>query len=195
MYTQSSSPIKNSDHFDSYFENSLHAVALCNQKNQILKINTAGLALFGYQIEEAEQIKSNILISENERTQFEENYAKLWSGELNAFEEECQLIHKGGANFKALVSAYLTSGEHEQYALIYFQELTGQEIIESEINENKILFEVTDKYYIDLAFDTLKEKYPLRTNEAKAKFDKKKKILKVQIPVDESKLEDDMIQT
>lgn len=64
-----------------------------------------------------------------------------------------------------------------------------------EINENKILFEVTDKYYIDLAFDTLKEKYPLRTNEAKAKFDKKKKILKVQIPVDESKLEDDMIQT
>ena len=64
-----------------------------------------------------------------------------------------------------------------------------------EINENKILFEVTDKYYIDLAFDTLKAKYPLRTNEAKAKFDKKKKILKVQIPVDESKLEDDMIQT
>lgn len=41
------------------------------------------------------------------------------------------------------------------------------------------------KYYIDLAFEDMKVKnYPLKHGEAKAKFDKKKKTLRVQIPVD-----------
>ena len=44
-----------------------------------------------------------------------------------------------------------------------------------------------DKYYIDLGFADIKVKnYPLKHTWAKAKFDKKKKTLRVQIPVDVS---------
>lgn len=54
-----------------------------------------------------------------------------------------------------------------------------------EINEKKIILAVEDKYYIDLSFEDMKIKnYPLKHAEAKAKFDKKKKTLRVQIPVD-----------
>ena len=54
-----------------------------------------------------------------------------------------------------------------------------------EISENKIIFGVEGKYYIDLSFEDVKaQKYPLKTAEAKAKFDKKKKVLKIAIPVD-----------
>ena len=46
-----------------------------------------------------------------------------------------------------------------------------------------------EKYFIDLAFEDMKLKYPLKTNEAKAKYDKKKKVLKIEIPVNQKEIE------
>lgn len=45
-----------------------------------------------------------------------------------------------------------------------------------------------DKYFIDLSFDDLKCKYPLKTSEAKAKYDKKKKTLKIEIGIEQKDL-------
>ena len=45
-----------------------------------------------------------------------------------------------------------------------------------------------EKYFIDLSFEDLKCKYTLLTNEAKAKYDKKKKTLRIEIPVDQKNL-------
>lgn len=42
---------------------------------------------------------------------------------------------------------------------------------------------------MDLSFEDLKNKYPLKTNEAKAKYDKKKKALKVEVPIDQTNIE------
>lgn len=54
-----------------------------------------------------------------------------------------------------------------------------------EINDKKIVLSVQDKYFIDISFEDMKVKnYPLKYSEAKAKFDKKKKTLRIQIPVD-----------
>lgn len=56
-----------------------------------------------------------------------------------------------------------------------------------DISDKKIIFAVEGKYYIDISFEDMKIKnYPLKHTEAKAKFDKKKKTLRVQIPVDVS---------
>lgn len=53
------------------------------------------------------------------------------------------------------------------------------EVNQLEINEEKIIMGAGEKYFIDLAFEDMKLKYPLKTNEAKAKYDKKKKVLKI----------------
>lgn len=55
-----------------------------------------------------------------------------------------------------------------------------------EINDKKILFIVADKYFIDLELAELKIKYLLLTENAKAKFDKKKKTLRIVIPIDQT---------
>ena len=46
-----------------------------------------------------------------------------------------------------------------------------------------------EKYFIDLSFEDLKCKYALLTNEAQAKYDKKKKTLRIEIPVDQKNTE------
>lgn len=45
---------------------------------------------------------------------------------------------------------------------------------------------IGEKYFIDLPFETFKLKYKLITESVKAKFDKKKKVLKLIFPIDQS---------
>jgi len=45
---------------------------------------------------------------------------------------------------------------------------------------------IGDKYFIDLELEELKLKYTLVTSNAKAKYDKKKKSLRIVIPVDQT---------
>jgi hypothetical protein len=47
------------------------------------------------------------------------------------------------------------------------------------VNENRIVLKVPEKYFIDLPFETFKMKYKLMTEKIKAKFDKKKKALRI----------------
>lgn len=54
------------------------------------------------------------------------------------------------------------------------------------VNENRIVLKIGEKYFIDLTFETFKLKYKLMTENVKAKFDKKKKVLKLIFPVDQS---------
>lgn len=46
------------------------------------------------------------------------------------------------------------------------------------------------KYFIDLNFEDLKVKYKLVTAESKAKFDKKKKTLRITIPLDRTSIKE-----
>ncbi len=54
------------------------------------------------------------------------------------------------------------------------------------VNENRIVLKVPEKYFIDLPFETFKMKYKLITEKIKAKFDKKKKVLRIIIQIDQS---------
>lgn len=54
------------------------------------------------------------------------------------------------------------------------------------INENRIVLKVGEKYFIDLTFETFKLKYKLIIESVKAKFDKKKKVLRLVFPIDQS---------
>lgn len=54
------------------------------------------------------------------------------------------------------------------------------------VNENRIVLKIGDKYFIDLPFETFKLKYKLMTENVKAKFDKKKKVLRLVFPIDQS---------
>lgn len=53
-----------------------------------------------------------------------------------------------------------------------------------DINEDKILLDAGEKYFIDLSLSELKIKYKLIHSDSKAKFDKKKKSLRITIPID-----------
>ena len=55
-----------------------------------------------------------------------------------------------------------------------------------EINEQKIILKIGEKYFIDLQFEQFKIKYQLQPTLAKAKYDKKKKTLRIVIPIDQS---------
>lgn len=48
------------------------------------------------------------------------------------------------------------------------------------------MLKVGEKYFIDLPFETFKLKYKLLIENVKAKFDKKKKVLKLAFPIDQS---------
>ena len=64
------------------------------------------------------------------------------------------------------------------------------------LNENQIIIDGKDKYFIDLSLDQFKIKYNLKKEEVKAKFDKKKKILRIIYPVDQNqKFPEDEFQT
>ena len=63
------------------------------------------------------------------------------------------------------------------------EEVAGQTL---EINDKKILLKIGEKYFIDLELEELKIKYTLLTSSAKAKYDKKKKSLRIIIPVDQT---------
>lgn len=52
------------------------------------------------------------------------------------------------------------------------------------VNENRVVLKIGEKYFIDLPFETFKMKYKLITEKVKAKFDKKKKCLKLIFPID-----------
>lgn len=54
------------------------------------------------------------------------------------------------------------------------------------VNENRIVLKIGEKYFIDLPFETFKLKYKLMTENVKAKFDKKKKVLRLIFPIDQS---------
>lgn len=54
------------------------------------------------------------------------------------------------------------------------------------VNENRVVLKIGEKYFIDLPFETFKLKYKLLTEKVKAKFDKKKKSLKLIFPIDQS---------
>lgn len=54
------------------------------------------------------------------------------------------------------------------------------------VNENRIVLKIGEKYFIDLPFETFKLKYKLTTENVKAKFDKKKKVLKLIFSIDQS---------
>jgi hypothetical protein len=47
-----------------------------------------------------------------------------------------------------------------------------------------------EKYFIDLDFAELKINFKLISNESKAKFDKKKKTLRINFPIDKSSLKE-----
>ena len=63
------------------------------------------------------------------------------------------------------------------------EEVAGQTL---EINDKKILLKIGEKYFIDLELEEIKIKYVLLTASAKAKYDKKKKSLRIIIPVDQT---------
>ena len=63
------------------------------------------------------------------------------------------------------------------------QEVANQTL---EINDKKILLKIGEKYFMDLQLDELKIKFTLLTASAKAKYDKKKKSLRIIIPVDQT---------
>ena len=64
------------------------------------------------------------------------------------------------------------------------------------INENRIILKVGEKYFIDLPFETFKLKYKKIHDKIKAKFDKKKKVLRITFPVDQTiKYHEDEKQT
>jgi hypothetical protein len=54
------------------------------------------------------------------------------------------------------------------------------------LNENQIIIDGKEKYFIDLSLEEFKIKYNLKKEEVKAKFDKKKKVLRIIYPVDQS---------
>jgi hypothetical protein len=54
------------------------------------------------------------------------------------------------------------------------------------VNENRVVLKIGEKYFIDLPFETFKLKYKLLTEKIKAKFDKKKKSLRLIFPIDQS---------
>ena len=73
------------------------------------------------------------------------------------------------------------------------EEVAGQKL---EINDKKILLKIGQKYFIDLEFEQLKVKYVLVTGNAKAKYDKKKKSLRIVIPIDQTvKYEQDEVES
>ena len=55
-----------------------------------------------------------------------------------------------------------------------------------EINDKKILLKIGQKYFLDLELSELKIKYSLLTANSRAKYDKKKKSLRIIIPVDQT---------
>lgn len=61
--------------------------------------------------------------------------------------------------------------------------MAGQSL---EINDKRIVLKVGNKYFIDLELEEFKIKYVLNTTGSKAKFDKKKKILRISIPINQS---------
>lgn len=63
------------------------------------------------------------------------------------------------------------------------EEIAGQQL---QINDKKIVLKIGEKYFIDLELEELKLKYTLVTSSAKAKYDKKKKCLRIVIPVDQT---------
>lgn len=63
------------------------------------------------------------------------------------------------------------------------EEVAGQKL---QINDKKIVLKIGEKYFIDLQLQQLKVKYVLVTGSAKAKYDKKKKCLRIVIPVDQT---------
>jgi hypothetical protein len=56
------------------------------------------------------------------------------------------------------------------------------------VNESKLVLDAGDKYFIDLEFTELKLSFKLLTAESKAKFDKKKRTLRVTFPIDKSSI-------
>ncbi len=48
------------------------------------------------------------------------------------------------------------------------------------------MLKVGEKYFIDLPFETFKLKYKLMIENVKAKFDKKKKVLRLVFPIDQT---------
>ena len=54
------------------------------------------------------------------------------------------------------------------------------------VNENRIILKVAEKYFIDLPFEVFKLKYKLIHEKIKAKFDKKKKVLRITLAVDQT---------
>ena len=63
------------------------------------------------------------------------------------------------------------------------EEVAGQTL---EINEQQIILKIGEKYFIDLELAQFKLKFPLLTANSKAKYDRKKKTLRISIPVDPS---------
>ena len=61
-----------------------------------------------------------------------------------------------------------------------------REIKSLDVSEDKILLDIGEKYFIDVTFEELRSKYKLVHSESKAKFDKKKRSLRISIPVDKS---------
>ena len=54
------------------------------------------------------------------------------------------------------------------------------------INQNRVVLKIGEKYFIDLPFEIFKIKYQITHEKVKAKFDKKKKCLKLIFPIDQS---------
>ena len=63
------------------------------------------------------------------------------------------------------------------------EEVAGQQL---QINDKKIVLKIGVKYFIDLQLEEIRLKYTLVTANAKAKYDKKKKCLRIVIPVDQT---------
>lgn len=57
-----------------------------------------------------------------------------------------------------------------------------------DVNDSKLVLEAGEKYFIDLDFAELKLSFKLLTAESKAKFDKKKKTLRITFPIDPSSI-------
>lgn len=60
-----------------------------------------------------------------------------------------------------------------------------------DISESKLILEAGDKYFLDLDFSELKLSFRLVTAEGKAKFDNKKKTLRITFPIDKDSLKEE----
>ena len=158
---------KSTGKYRDVFQDSSISTVIINRDNQILHANNAFCNLVGFNHEELENIKIQIITHPDDICNCIRSHERLFAGEISSYQIEIHIVHKNGSVISSLVntSIVLDDNARPDFAIAQFQDVSEERHLTSKLLKQTRFDVLTDlinrdefkrrlSHFVDTAHDT-----------------------------------------